>query len=100
MFFELIDRHPRFMLLVHLLAVIDALLVPGLVLWWFARQGPMGGPLGVPVAVIMTIWGGRRLVKALFAVDEYSWMVLKVGKWGLYLIAIGVIGKVWYLATR
>lgn len=88
------------MLLLRVLAVLDALLVPGAILWWFAKQSKGGGPFGMTAAALLSIWAAKRIWKALFALDEYDWMVAKLGKWVLLFGVFGLVAKLWWLATH
>lgn len=81
--------------LIYLLAVLDAIAVPALIMWWLWKQPLLSGPFGVTGAVVMTIWGAKRAMRALFDFDNYDWMIAKVGKWVLLLAAFGIIAKLW-----
>lgn len=104
MFEDFYDAHPRAgalaLGLIYLLAVADALAVPGGILWWLWKQPLHSGPFGVTGAAIMTIWAGKRVAHALFSLDTYEWMIAKVGKWVLVLAVVGVVAKLWVYAGR
>lgn len=104
MFNDYLQAHPRSgavaIVLIYLLAVADALLVPGAILWWLWKQPLHSGPFGVTGAVVMTIWAGKRIAHALFEFDTYEWMIAKLAKWAVMLGIIGVIAKAWVMAAK
>lgn len=86
--------------LIYLLAVLDAIAVPALIMWWLWKQPLHAGPFGITGAVVLTIWGGKRALRALFDFDNYEWMLAKLGKWALVLGVVGVVAKLWVMAGR
>ena len=86
--------------LIYLLAVLDAIAVPALIMWWLWKQPLHAGPFGITGAVLLTLWGAKRAGRALFDFDNYDWMIAKLGKWVLVLAVVGVVAKVWVMAGR
>ncbi len=87
--------------LIYLIAVLDAIAMPALIMWWLWGHPRHAGPFGTLGAVVLSIWAAKRVFRALFDFDNYDWMILKVGKWVFLLFLFGIIGKtVWWLGSH
>ena len=82
--------------LVRVLALVDALLVPGLLLYWISTwPDHHGGFVGAVVAAGLVWWAVKRGQRAVFELDSYRWTMGAIVK--LYVIW-GVVYAVWHIS--
>lgn len=93
-------REIALMVVVQVLAVLDAVVPPALGVWWVSTWPDRGGVVGLVAVLGLGAWGLRKLGRAVSSPEEYSWFVLKVGRWALILLVIGLIGKAWIALGR
>lgn len=87
---------PALYVLVRGLALMDALLVPGLLLYWVSTwPDHHGGLAGAVVATCLVAWAVKRGSRAVFGFDTYRWTMGTIAK--LYM-AWGVFYLVWHIA--
>jgi len=76
----------------RLLAVVDALAVQGVLLYWvWTWPGHHGGLAGAVAAALLVGWACQRAARAAFAFDHYRWVTrhfAKVAALGLLLQAV------------
>jgi hypothetical protein len=75
--------------------LVDALLIPAFVMWWFYKQPDHGGTAGAVAAVFMTWWALKRGWRAVFEFDEYNWMVVKIATILAIVVGIHLVMKHW-----
>lgn len=89
----------------RVLAVIDALALPGLILLWLASSGTSastatpsapGGLLRNAVAVLVIVWAIRQAGRALFDFENYTWALSRVARWALMGLTLVLAAKAWY----
>lgn len=79
------------------LAVLDAWIVPGAILYWISTWPGKGALLGAVAACGCLWWGLTKTGKAVFGIDGYRWTVLWLGKLALILIiTTGLMRLVWW----
>lgn len=93
-------RRVALWLTMQCLAVLDALVPPLLGAWWVSTWPDRGGVVGLVAVIGLGCWGLRKLGRAVYALDEYSWFVLRLGRWALVLLVIGAMGKAWIALGR
>ncbi len=69
----------------RLLALADALAIPVWVAWFFFHQPNHGGFFGTATVGVVGYWGAKGAFRALFAFEEYNWLILK---------AAGIVGAI------
>lgn len=75
-------------LALRILALLDAVLIPGLVIFWITTLPGKGELVGAVAGTWMAWWGIKRASKAFFAFEEYRWFsrhLLKLAAFGLLL---------------
>src|SRR5690349_9608558 len=73
---------------VRVLAVVDALVLPTmLMVWVWALPDHHGGFFGAAIGTGVVLWGCRRASRAIFEFERYGWGTLR---WtvGLCLVAV------------
>lgn len=85
----------------RVLAVVDALAIPVWIAWWFWNQPKHGSFFGTATVGIVGYWGVKRALRAIFAFEEYDWLVLKAASIiaGLLLFHYILVGWDWLRAT-
>lgn len=101
--FDLVDRAPPWLVglvapVYRGLALLDAWLIPGAILYWISTWPGHGALLGAVAACGAIWWGLAKTAKAVFAIDSYRWSILILGKWGLILMITAVIMRGIYWA--
>jgi hypothetical protein len=78
---------PGLELVLRVLALLDALLIPGLVGYWITTLPGKGQLVGAVLGTWMAWWAIKRGSKALLAFDEYRWFCRHLAK----LLAAGLL---------
>ena len=79
--------------LVRVLAPLDALLVPALMVAWVKSLEGTGGAFGTVVGMVAIWWGMAAVVRAVFDFANYRWMALRLAKWSLVMVGLGAAMK-------
>lgn len=84
--------------LVRVLAPLDALLIPGVILYWVKTMAAAGGAVAAFFGVIAICWAMAGAVRAIFDFEHYRWMTLRLAKWGIVLCGLMAAYKlVWWI---
>lgn len=81
--------------LVRVLAVLDAIAIQCVGMWWLFGLPQHGGVIGATGSAVLVIWALKRAGRAIFDFDNYGWMTVKVGKWVLLLWVFGLVSHLW-----
>ena len=80
--------------MLRLLAPIDAVLLPGGVLWWVLTLPRSGGHLGAFVAVFCLWRALKRVSTAVYRFEDYQWTAARLLK---LLALILLLRFVWWM---
>lgn len=84
--------------LARVLAPLDALLMPGVILYCVKTMASSGGAAAAFFGVIAICWAMAGLVRAVFDFEHYRWMTLRLAKWALIVGGLGAAMKlVWWI---
>jgi hypothetical protein len=76
----------------RVLAVLDAIVLQSLGLFWVSTWPGHGGLFGAVVATLLLWWAIKRAGRALFAFDEYRWFAR-------HLVKLALVGLILQLVV-
>jgi len=81
---------------VRTLAVLDAVALGALIIFWIRTLPDHGALLGAVATAWLLYRGVKRACRAIFAFDEYMWMTLRLARYALMLLAASVLLRAAY----
>lgn len=103
---RLVDRMPTGVVviwssIVRALAVLDAVALGALTIYWIRTLPDHGALLGAAATAWFLYRGIRRAYRAIFEFDDYRWMVLWLARYALVLLAASMLVRValWLLES-
>jgi len=93
---RLVDRMPTAVVvawssMVRALAVIDAVALGAIIIYWIRTLPDHGALLGAVATAWLLYRGIKRAYRAIFEFDEYQWMTLWVARYALVLLAASML---------
>ena len=82
--------------LVRVLAVVDAVALQALLLWWIWGWPKHGSLMGAVLSGLLAWWALKRVARAVFAYDSYRWLAWRLLK---LLVIAWLIQGASYLAS-
>ena len=80
------------------LAVLDAMLVPALGLYWIKTLPGSGGLVGAVLGVFCLWSGARRAYRALYEFEAYRWLTLRLAKLAIATwVVMAMVKLVWFI---
>ena len=83
-------------LLLRVLAVLDAIAIGALIIYWIRTLPDHGALLGAVATAWLLYRGIKRACRAIFEFDEYQWMTLRLARFALVLLAASVLVRAAY----
>ena len=96
---DLVDRMPIGLVavgnaIVRALAVLDAVALGALIIYWIRTLPDHGALLGAVATAWLLYRGIKRASRAIFEFDAYPWMTLRLARYALVLLAASVLVRV------
>lgn len=83
--------------LAHTLAVLDAIALQSLGVYWVTTWPRHGGVVGAVTATLLLWWAAKRGARALWAVDEYRWMSRHLARLVVFGLALQLVAWLLHL---
>jgi len=98
---RLVDRMPTSLVavwsaVVRTLAVLDAVALGALIIYWIRTLPDHGALLGAAATAWLLYRGIKRAYRAIFEFDDYQWMTLHLARYALVLFAASILVRAAY----
>ena len=98
---RLVDRMPTGLVavgspVVRALAVLDAVALGALIIYWIRTLPDHGALLGAAATAWLLYRGIKRAYRAIFEFDDYQWMSLRLARYALVLLAASILVRAAY----
>jgi hypothetical protein len=98
---RLVDRMPTGLVVlwssaVRALAVLDAVALGALIIYWIRTLPDHGALLGAAATAWLLCRGIKRAYRAIFEFDDYQWMTLRLARYALVLLAASILVRAAY----